>query len=234
MKPEMMPEDLELLARSLVPRSWSAARPDRPGCLPELDRPIGVRRFRPRRRASQRAHQLHRHLGVAKLWRHDPSAPVQERSGGQSPGVWRSAEGRHTDPGGLDQRGRIGCAARGGNSRGGCGPARLAAGGEVHLRQLRGRQAERVGPRCSPPGCGGRGGGWLGHLQPAFPLWWGRSRQDPPDACHRLGGEAEQSRRAHPLPFGGAVHVPLRLGAAVQGDARLQGDVPLGRHADGR
>ena len=43
-----------------------------------------------------------------------------------------------------------------------------------------------------------------------------------------------QPRGAGALPLGRAVHVPLRLGAALQGDARLQGDVPLGRHADGR
>ena len=89
--------------------------------------------------------------------------------------------------------------------------------------------------RTSSPMRGAAGGRRrAGRVQPAVPLWRRRPRQDAPDARHRLGGDAEQSRGAGALPLGRAVHVPLRLGAALQGDARLQGDVPLGRHADGR
>ena len=53
---------------------------------------------------------------------------------------------------------------------------------------------------------------------------------------HAIAWEVRQTqpRGARTLPLGRAVHVPLRLGAALQGDARVQGDVPLGRHADGR
>ena len=88
----------------------------------------------------------------------------------------------------------------------------------------------------TPPRAGGRrrGRGRAGHLQPALPLRRRRPRQDPPHARHRLGGAAVEPRGARPLPLRRAVHVPLRLGAALQGHARLQGDVPLGRHADGR
>ena len=217
---------------SLEPRARRAARPARPGRLPELDRSPRVPRVRPWRRAPGGADELHRHLGVAQLRRHHPPAPVQERRRDQPPRLLRRAGCRRCAPGGgVGPRGRRrpppGHAPR-------RRPPRLAARRALHLRQLRRRQAERARPRRRPPRGRGRHRGRPGHLQPALPLRRGRPRQDPPHARHRLGGEAAEPRGAGALPLGRAVHVPLRLGAALQGHARLQGDVPLGRHADGR
>ena len=91
MRPQAMPQDMESPRRGLEPRARRAARPARPGRLPELDRSAGLRRRRPGRRAPRCPDELHRHLGVAQLWRHDPPAALQgrrRRSAGSS-SAWR-------------------------------------------------------------------------------------------------------------------------------------------------
>ena len=174
------------------------------------------------------ADQLHRHLGVAELWRRDPPPALQGRDRGQPARVRRgAARGAGARPAGAP------VAAVPRRCAGGAGrrSAGLAARRALHLRQLRRRQAERAGA------CRGAAGGRRAapvDLQPALPLRRRGPGQDAPDARDRLGGEAADAGGAGAVPLGRAVHVPLRLGAALQGHARLQGDVPLGRHADGR
>ncbi len=211
------------------PSTGRAAQSTWPGRLPELDRAAGFPGRRPRRRALHGADQLHRHLGGAQLRGRDPHAALQGRHPGQPPRIRGPAERRC----GQVCRGRPGAragAAGGSDGRPGRRPARLAARRSLHLRQLCRRQAQRTCPCCGAASRRGR----AGHLQPALPLRGRGPRQDAPHARDRLGGAPTQPRGAGTLSLGRAVHVSLRLGAALQGDARVQGDVPLGRHADGR
>ena len=233
MTPQIMPQDLVSAPRSLEPAcatrcaASSARTPSRTGSIPSvflgsdhgvvhLAAPTSFIGTWVSRNYGDTIRQLLCKNGVA-ISRLDFS--VAPAAGGAPRAEAPVARGRRRAPPGHAPRRR---------------PPRLAARRALHLRQLRRRQAERARPRRRPPRGRGRHRWRPGHLQPAFPLRRGRPRQDPPHARHRLGGEAAEPRGAGALPLRRAVHVPLRLGAALQGHARLQGDVPLGRHADGR
>ena len=71
-------------------------------------------------------------------------------------------------------------------------------------------------------------------LQSSLHSLRGWSRQDAPSARHRLGGETPYPRSAGALSHRRALPLPVRRGHPQPGCQRLQGEVPLHRHAADR
>ena len=87
MKPQAMTSRDGRLARGLGPRAGALRSQLGQDAFQNWIDPLVFRRRRPRRRALHGADQLHRHLGVAQLWRRDPaccSARTASRSAGSS------------------------------------------------------------------------------------------------------------------------------------------------------
>ena len=121
------------------------------------------------------------------------------------------------------------CSARPrGRAEGGHG---RAAGPTLRVRQLRGRQAQRVRLRLRPPG---GGAAEQPGLQPAVPVWRRRPGQDAPDARHRAGAVA-QAGPARPgrLHVGREVHVSLHRRHPQPVHDGVQGAAPQRGRADG-
>ena len=108
-------------------------------------------------------------------------------------------------------------------ARGTDGPApRPGARPSLHLRRLRRRQAERIRLCLRAPGCRAA---VQPRLQSAVPLWRRRPRQDPSDACHRLGaGGARQHRRGRPVSvaYMSAEKFMYRFIAAIRSQSTMQ------------
>ena len=106
----------------------------------------------------------------------------------------------------------------------------------LHLRSLRGRQAQRIRLRLRTPG---RRAAIQRRLQSAVPVRRRRPRQDASDARDRLGtGGARQHRRRAAglgrLHVGREVHVPLHRRDPQPVDHAVQGTAPQRRRADDR
>ena len=209
-----------------VSKAWARARAGvaqrvRRRSFPELDRPAD-----PRGSARQHRHPVDQvalpaRLGVVELSRPDPR-PFQ----------WRDAGYRS----GRSGRQGVGARNRGAANRRGPepGPARCrgarrrsrqhaqpAAGAALHLRQFRGRQAERT-CLCRGP-AGRRFGGYS--LQPAVHPRRRRPRQDPSDARHGVADSRAHALAPGRLHLGREIHAPVRPGAALQRYAVVQGPV---------
>ena len=218
--------------RGLGPRAQRAARPARPGRLPELDRPPGLRRLPTTASCTSTAPTSFIGTWVSRNYgdtiRHllcKNGVAVSRLEFGVAPAARRRR-------------------AAAGAARGASPPTpRPAAVPDVDL------PASPLDGRCTfdnfvvgkPNELAHAARAWRGvaeggpvNFNPLFLYGGVGLGKTHLDARHRLGGAADEPRGARPLPLRRAVHVPLRLGAALQGHARLQGDVPLGRHADGR